>query len=264
MRIVVCVKHVPELESDRAFDTSGRTVRTVENSTLNEVDENAVEEALQLRGEGEVTALTLGPAPAADALRRAMAMGADQGVHLCDEAFAGSDYGGTARALAAAINRLHAQAPVDLVLAGMTALDGLGSVVPTMLAAELDRPYLGVVHRLQVEGREVRAVRELDTVTEHVSTSLPAVVSVTDVINFPRFPKFNDIMAARRKDVILWNAAELGLAAGDVGAAGARTDTVCTQPRPPRTEPVVITDDDGDAGEQLAQYLIERDFAETR
>ncbi|HLS14794.1 MAG TPA: electron transfer flavoprotein subunit beta/FixA family protein [Beutenbergiaceae bacterium] len=264
MRIVVCVKHVPELESDRAFDTSGRTVRTVENSTLNEVDENAVEEALQLRGEGEVIALTLGPAPAADALRRAMAMGADQGVHLCDEAFAGSDYGGTARALAAAINRLHAQAPVDLVLAGMTALDGLGSVVPTMLAAELDRPYLGVVHRLQVEGREVRAVREVDAVTEHVSTSLPAVVSVTDVINVPRFPKYNDIMAARGKELTVWNAAELGLATDDVGAAGARTATAGTQPRPPRAEPVVITDDDGDAGAQLAQYLIERDFAETR
>lgn len=266
MRIVVCVKHVPDLQSTRAFDARGRTVRTAADGTLNEVDENAIEEALQIVSaleSGEVIALTLGPEPAVDAVRRALQMGADRAVHLCDEAFAGSDYAATARALAAGIRVLDAEQAVDLVLTGMTALDGLGSVVPAMLAAELGRAHLGVVQRLEIAAGQVHAVRELSSVTEELTAQLPVVVSVTDLINSPRLPKFKDIMAARDKPVTVWTAADVGLEPEMVGAAGSLTRPVRTEPRPPRDEPEIITDDDGEAGRRLAEYLIAHDLIRT-
>lgn len=258
MRIVVCVKHVPDLQSERAFDADGRVVRDGGEGTLNELDENALQVATDLVAEqgGEVIAVTVGQADAADADRRAFQRGADRAVHVLDDAIAGSDVFGTAVCLAAAIRRLDAEAPVDLVLTGMAALDSLTSMLPAALAAELGWPQLTLAARLEVADGVATVRRDRENATETLTSPLPAVISVTDQINEPRFPSFQGIMAARKKTVEPWSLADLSLDPARVGAAAARTRVVEVTPRPPREHRVLITDD-GDAGRRLAEYLIE-------
>ncbi|QGH68919.1 electron transfer flavoprotein subunit beta/FixA family protein [Pseudactinotalea sp. HY158] len=261
MRIVVCVKHVPDLASARGFDDDRRTRRTAADSTLNEVDENAIEAALQVPGENEVIALTTGPAIAVDAVRRALQMGVDSAVHVQDDALAGLDAPATARVLAAAIAHLaRPGAPIDLVLAGMTALDGLGSVVPTLVGAELGWGVLAGAQDLTVtdgpDGRLATISRDLDGAAERVRAALPAVVSVSDAINSPRLPKTKDILAARSAPVAAVALADLGLADG---AASSRTRVTRAEPAPERPEPVIVHDTGG-GGRALADYLIRNDL----
>lgn len=283
LRVVVAVKYVPDIQSARAF-SEGRLVRTAEDGTLNELDENAVEAALRLvealgeedRAASEVIAVSVGPDGAEAALRKAFQLGVDRAVRVTDDALAGSDYTGTAAALAGAVARLHAERPVDLVLTGMAALDGLGSVVPAMTGAALGWPAVGLVTALTLEAREagleLHATRELDGASEQVEVAAPAVVSVTDHANDPRFPNFKLIMAARTKTVDVWTAAEVAAALDEVtagrggvpgaasaadvlGADGARSRVLVAEPRPPRPETVVIVDK-GSGGTELAEYLI--------
>lgn len=262
MRVLVLIKYVPELLSARALGEGGTAVRTADDSTLNEVDENAVEAALQLAAatEGEVVAVSLGPSIAVDALRRALAMGASRAVHLTDEAFAGSDVVATARALAAAVRHLDGVAPVDVVLTGLAALDGLGSVVPSLIAAELGWPQLTVVEELTLQGEVLVARRVLDGATERWSATTPAVVSVIDTANDPRLPKMKDLMAARGAEVAVLTPADLGLSPDQVGADGSRTRVVEADRRPEHPGPEIVTDDDGEGGALLAKYLIDNDL----
>ncbi len=261
MRVVVLVKHVPELLSARALDEHGRTVRDADDSTLNEVDENAVEAALQLAAtDGEVVAVTMGPGIAADALRRALAMGAHRAVHLLDPAFAGSDVVATARALAAAVRHLEGEAPVDVVVAGLAALDGLGSVVPSLVAAELGWPQLTTVEELTSGDGTLTGRRGHDGVTEVWTAAPPVVVSVTDSSNEARMPKVKDLVAARDAEVTVLSAADLELAEDAVGEAGSRTRVVAASQRPPHPGPEIVTDDDGEGGAALAAFLIGRDL----
>lgn len=263
MRIVVCVKYVPDIQSERSLGPDGRVVRDGGDGTLNELDENAVEAALTLLeadrasgGPGEVIALTVGPEGAEDAVRRALQMGADEAVHVLDDAIAGSDVFGTAAVLAAAIRHLGASAPVDLVVTGMAALDGLTSMLPAALAAALDVPQLTLAAEVTVAGGVAQVRRELDTATEVLSAPLPVLVSVTDQANEPRYPNFKGIMAARKKPVTVLSLADLGVAPVAVGSAGARTEVLDAVARPAREHRVLITDD-GTAGLQLAAYLVE-------
>jgi electron transfer flavoprotein beta subunit len=258
MKIVVCVKHVPDVQADRRFTDEGLVDRTQGDGTLNELDENAVEAALALveAHGGEVVALTMGPADAEDAVRRALQMGADSAVHVTDDALAGSDVFATAGVLAAAVRRIGEDGAVDLVLTGMAALDGLMSVVPSLLAAELGIAQATLAAELTVEGDAVRVRRDLDDATEVVRAPLPAVVSVTDQSNQPRYPNFKGIMAARKKPVTAWSLADLGVDPAAVGEAGARTRVLEATPRPPRENRVLVTDD-GEAGTRLAAYLVE-------
>jgi len=258
MRIVVCVKHVPDLQSERAFDAQGRVVRDGGDGTLNELDENALQAATDLIAEhdGEVIAVTVGPVGAEDSGRRAFQRGADRAVHVLDDAIAGSDVFGTAVCLAAAIRRLDAEAPVDVVLTGMAALDGLTSMMPAALGAELGLPQLTLAAQLTVADGVATVRRDLENATETLTATLPAVISVTDQINEPRFPSFQGIMAARKKSVETWSLADLPLDPALVGATAARTRVVEAVPRPPREHRILITDE-GDAGRRLAEYLIE-------
>jgi electron transfer flavoprotein beta subunit len=263
VKIVVCVKHVPDIQSERSLGADGRVVRDGGDGTLNELDENAVEAALVLAaaGEGsEVVALTVGPADAVDAARRALQMGADRAVHVRDDAVAGSDLFGTVEVLAAAIRRLGDGSPVDLVVTGMAALDGLTSLVPAALAAALDLPQLTLAAEVGVDDGVVHVRRELDSASERLSAPLPALVSVTDQANSPRYPNFKGIMAARTKPVEVLDLADLGVDPATVGASGARTRIVEAAPRPPRENRVLLTDD-GTAGTQLAQYLVDHKLA---
>ena len=235
-------------------------VRTTEDGTLNEVDENAVETALQIKeaaqaaGEpgAEVIALTMGPEQAVDAVRRALQMGADSGVHVCDDALAGADYAVTARTLAAAVRALER---VDVLITGMAALDGLGAVLPSLLAAELGWPQLTVAREVELTGGTLVATRDVDGATETWKAAPPAVVSVTDVTNSPRLARMKEILAARQKPVQTLTAADLGLSEVELTS---RTE-VRSATRRPDPDPEIVMDD-GTGGQQLADYLITRDL----
>ena len=260
MRIVVCVKHVPDVQEDRSFGPDA-TLSRGEDDVLNELDENAVEAALVLAEErgGEVVALTMGPDGAAGALRKALQLGAASAVHVRDERVAGSDVVGTAAVLAAAVRHLGRDVPVDLVVTGMAALDGMTSMVPAALAATLGVPALTLAAEVTVDGPTVRIRRDVGEVGEVLEAELPAVVSVTDQANEPRYPNFKGIMAAKKKpvDVVTLADLELDADAAAVGAAGAHSRVVDLQVRPAR-EPGPVLVDSGEAGLALAAFLAER------
>lgn len=252
MRIVVCVKHVPDVQSPRALDADGRTVRG-EDDVLGEVDENAVEAAVALAEThgGEVVALTMGPDGAVDAVRRALQMGAHRGVHVQDDALTGADVVATARVLGAAVEAIAADGPVDLVLTAMASGDGLTAMLPSALATVLDLPQLTLASELSVADGQVRVRREIGDAVEVLTAALPAVVSVTDQANEPRYPNFRAIMGARKKPVATWSLADLRLEAPTPA-----TTVVTVAERPAREAGRIVTDS-GDGGAALAAYLID-------
>ncbi|QQM66889.1 electron transfer flavoprotein subunit beta/FixA family protein [Actinomyces weissii] len=249
MKIVVAVKHVPDVQSDRRLE-DGVLVRG-EEDVLNELDENAVEAAVTLAEEldGQVVALTMGPADAEDGLRRALQMGADSGVLVTDEALEGADVPTTARVLAAAVKQIG---DVDLVVTGMSALDSMTSMLPGALATALQVPALTLASRLEVADGTVTVTRTLGTVTETLAAPLPALVSVTDQANEPRYPNFAAMRAAKKKPVEEWGLADLGLEAHAPAVA-----VVEAQARPARETGTIITDA-GQAGAQLAAWLVDK------
>ena len=264
MNIVVCVKYVPDAQADRAFEESDMTTdRVTVDGRLSELDEYAVEEALKIveAGEGSVTVLTMGPEGAADAVKKSLQMGAHAGVHVCDDAIAGSDSAATSLVLAKAIENIGADAPVDLVLTGMASTDGVMSVVPAMLAERLGLPQVTYASELTVDaaGRTVQARRDGDAETLVVTAALPALVSVTDQINEPRYPSFKGIMAAKKKPVQTWGLADLGVDPAQVGLAASWTTVEQVSARPPREHGQVVKDD-GEGGRQLAEFLTARKF----
>jgi electron transfer flavoprotein beta subunit len=258
MNIVVCVKYVPDATGDRTFDASDNTVdRVGVDGLLSELDEYAVEEALKITeaSDGEVTVLTVGPEQASDAVRKALQMGAHKGVHVSDEAIAGSDSVATSLVLAKAIEKLD----YDLVLCGLASTDGSMSVVPAMLAERLGLPQVTLVSEVSVDGSTVTGRRDGDTATETISAQLPLVVSVTDQTNEPRYPSFKGIMAAKKKPVESWSLADLGVDASQVGLDAAWTTVTSFEARPPRTAGTIVTDE-GDGGVKLAEFLAEKKF----
>ncbi len=260
MRIVVCIKHVPDAQAERGFtEPDATTDRVGVDGLLSELDEYAVEEALKLREAGddvEVVVLTMGPEGAADAVRKSLQMGADSGVHVCDDAIAGSDAPATSLVLAAAVEKIG---DVDLVLTGMASTDGVMSVVPAMLAERLGRPQVTFASELTLDGATVTIRRDGDASTQTVQAALPALASVTDQINEPRYPSFKGIMSAKKKPVETWGLADLGVDPSDVGLSAAWTTVVAVTPRPPRSAGEVVTDE-GDGGTRLAAFLAEHKF----
>jgi electron transfer flavoprotein beta subunit len=253
MKIVVCVKYVPDAQADPRFAADSTTDRAGVDGLLSELDEYAVEEALKIseaQGGTTVTVLTVGPDQASDAIRKALQMGADAGVHVVDDALHGSDALATSLVLAKALGKLE----FDLVLTGMASTDGAMSVVPAMLAERLSLPQVTFAGTLAVDGGSVRIEREGDTSTEVIEAPLPAVVSVTDQINDPRYPSFKGIMAAKKKPVQTWSLADLGVGADEVGASAAWSVVEQITARPPRQAGQVVTDE-GDGGAQLVAFL---------
>ena len=264
MNIVVCVKYVPDAQADRGFEESDWTTdRVGVDGRLSELDEYPVEEALKVveAGDGTVTVLTMGPEGAADAVKKCLQMGAHAGVHVCDEAIAGSDAVATSLVLARAIQKIGQSGPVDLVLTGMASTDGVMSVVPAMLAERLGLPQVTYASELTVDAAAgtVTARRDGDAETLEVTAQLPALVSVTDQINEPRYPSFKGIMAAKKRPVQTWGLADLGLDPAQVGLAAAWTRVEQVTARPPRERGQVVKDE-GDAGRRLAEFLVAGKF----
>lgn len=266
MNIVVCVKYVPDATADRKFEDDFTVDRVGVDGLLSELDEYAVEQALQFREkrEGEeitVTALTVGPEKAVDAVRKSLQMGADAGVHVVDDAIAGSDYLATSLVLAKAIEKIKAeQGGADLVVCGMASTDASGSVVPAMLAERLGLPQVTLASVVESQGDQVRIKRDNEGSTEVVGATLPIVLSVTDQSGEARYPSFKGIMAAKKKPLETWSLSDLGVDAGQVGLSVAYTQVEDTTARPPRTAGEIVTDEDGSGAGALVEFLASKKF----
>ncbi|OBF18887.1 electron transfer flavoprotein subunit beta/FixA family protein [Mycobacterium sp. ACS4331] len=255
--IVVLIKQVPDTWSERKLSDGDFTLdREAADAVLDEINERAVEEALLIKeregGEGTVTVLTAGPERATEAIRKALSMGADNAVHVKDDGLHGSDVIQTAWALARALGTIEG---VELVIAGNEATDGVGGAVPAVIAEYLGLPQLTHVRKLNVEGGKVTAERETDDGVFTLEASLPAIVSVNEKINEPRFPSFKGIMAAKKKEVTTLSLADIGVEADEVGVANAGSTVLSSTPKPPKTAGEKITDE-GDGGTKIAEYLV--------
>jgi len=258
MNIVVLVKQVPDSGAERNLKSDDNTVdRGSANNVINEMDEYAIEEALKIKEAhgGEVTVLTMGPDRASESIRKALSMGPDKAVHVVDDALAGSCAVATSRVLAAALGTLSP----DLVICGAESTDGRVQVLPHMLAERLGVAARTGARKLAVDGSTLTAERQTEEGYEVVAAATPAVVSVWDTINEPRYPSFKGIMAAKKKPVQTLSLADLGISADEVGWAGATSTVLEHSKRPPRSAGTRITDE-GTAGAQLVEFLAAEKF----
>ena len=254
MKIAVCVKQVPDSPNKRIDPQTKRLDRSGEGA-LNPFDANAVEEALRLKdtgGAGEVVLVSLGPANAGDALRKALAMGADRAVLVTDAGAAGSDLVATSRALAAALER---ESP-ELVLFGQYAADSEGAVLWAAVAERLKRPLISQVAELTVEDGAVRGRRQTEFGYDVIRAPLPAVVAVSDAINEPRYPSLKGIMGAKKKPQDTVSLGDLGIDGGEAGEQGSRTSVLALKDPPPRGDSRRIEGDG--APDQIVDFLAEK------
>jgi len=251
--IVVLIKQVPDTNSERKLNADFTLDRDID-PVICEINERAVEEALQIKeaNGGEVTVLTAGPEKATDAIRKALSMGADKAIHIQDEQLAGSDAVQTAWVLARALGTVEG---VELVIAGNEASDGRVGAVPAIIAEYLELPQLTHLRKLTVEGDKLTGERETDEGIFGLEATLPAIVSVTEKINEPRFPSFKGIMAAKKKEIQVLSLAEIGVEAGEVGGANAGSTVLSSTPKPPKAAGEKVVDE-GDGGVKLAEYLV--------
>jgi electron transfer flavoprotein beta subunit len=263
MNIVVLVKQVPDTAVERKLtDADGTLDRASVDGLINELDEYAIEEGLKIaeaqRGAGaeaEVTIVTMGPEKAAESIRKALSMGADKAVHLLDDGLAGSDALSTSYALAQVLS----QTGFDLVICGSESTDARMGVMAAMLAERLDVPQVSLVSQVDIDGSAIRARRVSDDGYLEVEASLPAVISVVEKINEPRYPSFKGIMAAKKKPVTTMSLADAGIDPALVGLGGAATEVVDHTQRPPRQAGTVVKDE-GDGGVKVAEFLAAQKF----
>jgi electron transfer flavoprotein beta subunit len=258
MNIVVCMKQVPDTYSERKLRPADSTLdRDAADGVINELDEYAVEEGLRLAEAhgGEVTILSMGPERASESIRKALSMGADKAVHLVDDALAGSDALATSAALAAVLGRIG----FDVVILGSESTDARMGVMAAMLAERLGVPQLSFASKVEIDGTEISINRQADYGYDRVQATLPAVISVVEKINEPRYPSFKGIMAAKKKPVEKLGVADIGLDPGQVGLASASTEVVSFASRPPRQAGTVVKDE-GDGGVKAAEFLAAQKF----
>jgi electron transfer flavoprotein beta subunit len=253
MKIAVCVKHVPEGHS--RLDPSSKRLDRSGEGALNHFDANAVEEALRLKGDSdtEVVVVSLGPAKAADSLRKALAMGADRAVLVSDDAAAGSDLVATSKVLAKALERENA----DLVLFGQQASDADGAVLWAAVAERLHRPVVSQVAELKLQDGSLRVKRQTEFGYDVIESPLPAVIAVSDAINEPRYPSLKGIMGAKKKPFDTLSLDDIGVDAGDAGEAGSKTEVLALGEPPSRGDARKI-EDDGSAAQQIVDFLAEK------
>jgi electron transfer flavoprotein beta subunit len=259
MKIAVCAKYVPEATVQRRIDPQSKRLDRTAEGTLNQFDVNAVEEALRLKEAGptadgvEVVVVSLGPERALEAMRKALAMGADRVVLVSDEAAAGSDLVATSKILTAVLER---ESP-ELVLFGQQANDSDGAVLWAAIADRLERPLISQVAELEVEDGTVRGKRQTEYGYDLLEAPTPAVIAVSDAINEPRYPSLKGIMGAKKKPQERLTLADLGVAVEEAGEAGSRT-TVEALHEPPARGDMVKLEDDGSAPQKIVEFLLER------
>ena len=249
MKIIVCIKQVPDTETRiRIAPDAKGIVESDVSWVISPYDELAIEEALRIREAkgGEVVAVSVGPDRVQTALRTALAMGGDSAIHVKDAALDGADPLAIAKALAAVVKGLT---PFDLVLTGQQGVGGDNSQVPGLLAELLDLPQVTVAVKLEVGEGTAKVEREVEGGREVWETSLPAVVSTQKGLNDPRSANIKGIMAAKKKAIVVMDASTLGL---DASALAPKTSVVCLEMPPARSAVKML---DGDADTQVAELV---------
>ena len=258
MKIVVLVKEVPDTYGERRLSLeTGLAERAASEPVLDEIGERAIEVALtyaDAHDGTEVTLLSVGPESASASVRKGLAMGADSAQQVVDEELLGADLGLTAEVIAASLQR----SGFDLVIAGNQSTDGVGGVLPAMVAELLDVPAATYLTSVSISSESVTGARASDGATAQVEAALPAVISITEALPDPRFPNFKGIMAAKKKPLEILSLADLGV--DPLDAAAARSIVIGITERPPRAAGEKIVDD-GDAGQRLAAFLIDQRLA---
>lgn len=250
MRIIVCVKQVPDTYEVRSIGPDYRVVRTDGAQVCDELTERVISLAASIRAaKDEIISLTMGPEKARGAIRHSLAMGADRGIHICDQNLAGADQVLTASVLASAIRRT---VPWDLVLLGTTSSDGAGGVIPALLAELLQVPLLADLACLQLEGEMVAGKRQTGQGMVGVEARMPAVVSFTDELPEAELPGLRSVLGAKRKPIEV-----LGLRELDAGVLASRTEVIAARQQPRRSAGVKLIDD-GTGAAQLADFLVSR------
>jgi electron transfer flavoprotein beta subunit len=258
MNIVVCVKQVPDTGSERKLRESDSTLdRDAADPWMNELDEYAIEEGLRLTEAhgGEVTILSVGPEKAAETIRKALSMGADKAVHVSDAALHGSDALVTSDVIATVLRKIG----FDLVILGSESTDARMGVLASMLAERLGLPQLSYATKVETDGSTLTINRLADYGYDRVQASLPAVLSVVEKINEPRYPSFKGIMAAKKKPVQTMSLADLEFDPAKAGLDASATEVLSWTPRPPRQAGTIVTDE-GDGGSAAAEFLASRKF----
>jgi len=246
MKILVLAKYVPDATGERSFAADGTVDRASSDGLLSELDEYAVEQALQIadeRDDVEVVIMTLGPDDAADAIKRALQMGASAGIHIVDDPVHGSD----ALATSAIVTEAIKKAEPDLVICGMASTDGTMGVIPAMIAERLSWPAVTLGATLSLVDDRVTIRRDDDVASYTIEAGLPAVVSVTDQSGEARYPSMKGILAAKKKPVETWTLSDLGIDAASVGLDAAWSQVLQTTPRPPKEPGRVVQEEDGPA-----------------
>jgi electron transfer flavoprotein beta subunit len=263
MNIVVCVKQVPDTAVERKLKPADGTLdRASVDGLINEIDEYAIEEGLLIAeaqreagNEAEVTILSMGPEKATESIRKALSMGADKAVHLLDDGLAGSDALSTSYALAQVLR----QTGFDLVICGSESTDARMGVMAAMLAERLDVPQVSLASKVDIDGSVIRVRRVSDEGYLEAEASLPAVISVVEKINEPRYPSFKGIMAAKKKPVQTLSLADADIDPAMVGLGGSATEVVEHAQRPPRQTGTIVKDE-GDGGVKIAEFLAAQKF----
>ena len=253
MNIVVLVKQVPDTAAERKLNPADNTLdRDASDPVMNEIDEFAIEQGLLFKEEhgGEVTILTVGPERATETIRKALSMGADKAVHVSDPALHGSCAIQTAKVIAKALGTVE----WDVVVAGCEATDTRLSMVPALLAEALNVPQLSQARKVTLDGSTATIERMSPTGYDVVQASMPAVISVMEKINEPRYPSFKGIMAAKSKPIQTLTTADLGIGADEVGLASATSQVLSFEVAPPRQAGQVVKDE-GSGGVQIADFL---------
>ncbi|NLT07245.1 MAG: electron transfer flavoprotein subunit beta/FixA family protein [Solirubrobacterales bacterium] len=260
MKICVLVKEVPDAAVEKRIDPGTKRLDRSGEKNLNPFDTHAIEAAMQLKEGGavsvdEIVAVTMGPESAFRALHKAVSLGADRSIHLTDDALAGSDVAATGYALAKVLE----QEGPDLVLLGQQSDDGECYTIGAVVADHLKMPSLTQVIKMDVEGDKLRCERQAEYGYDTVEVSLPAVISVGDAINEPRYPSLKAIMGAKKKPLDTKAAGDVGIDAGKVGESGSRTAVLAINPPPAKDAGEIIEDEDtNETVEKIVNWLEER------
>jgi electron transfer flavoprotein beta subunit len=260
LKICVLVKQVPDAAVEKRMDPGTKRLDRSGEPNLNPFDTHAIEAAMQVKEGGsvdveEIVAVTMGPAGAERALHKAVSLGADRSVHLSDDTLAGSDVGATGYALAQV---LKSESP-DLVLLGQQSDDGECYTIGAVVADHLSMPSLTQVIQMDVESGKLRCERQAEYGYDTVEVELPAVISVGDAINEPRYPSLKAIMGAKKKPLDQKAAGDVEIDSSKVGEDGSRTKVVAINPPPEKEAGKIIEDEDtNETVEQIVAWLEER------
>ncbi len=258
MKIVVCTKQTPDTTAQKRMNEAFRLDRASVEGVINPFDEYAIEEALRLKDRlgAEVTLLCMGPSSAQESLRRGLAMGADNAVLVTDDRLIGSDALATGYVLAQALRKLE----WDLVVCGMASTDAGTSLVPGIVSAHLDIPFVGWVNAdLEFRDGTVVARRTSEKGYEVIEAKLPALVTITKAIGEPRYPTMKGIMQAKKKELTLWSLNDLDVDPNRVGAGAALTKVLSVTTPPPKPKGTVYKDLSAqEAAKKIVEFLVER------